>query len=64
MESPRQRALGQPSAQGGQADMFGQPLRSTTTPDTEPKAFSPSQDPTNAPAPVRDPAAIDTLPDQ
>jgi LPS-assembly lipoprotein len=65
VESPRQRALGQPSAQGGQADMFGQPLSSTTTPETEPQAFSPSQDPTNAKAPaVRDPAAIDTLPEQ
>ena len=60
VESPRERALGQPSAQGGQSDIFGQPLRSTTTPDTEPKAFSPSQDPTNGPA--RDPYAIQTLP--
>lgn len=65
VESPRERALGQPSAQAGQSDIFGQPLRSTTTPDTAPQAFSPSQDPTNAPAPaVRDPAAIDTLPVQ
>jgi LPS-assembly lipoprotein len=60
VESPRQRALGQPATQGGQSDMFGQPLRSTTTTDTEPQAFSPSQDPTNGPA--RDPYAIQTLP--
>ena len=43
--SPRERALGQPTSQGGQADIFGMPLQSTTTPDTEPKTFSPSQDP-------------------
>jgi len=60
VESPRERALGQPSTQGGQADIFGQSVRSTTTPDTAPQAFSPSTDPTNRPP--RDPYAIDTLP--
>ena len=52
--SPRERALGQPTPQGGQADLLGQPLQSSTT-DANPPAqpFSPSQDPN----------AIKTLPE-
>lgn len=52
--SPRERALGQPTPQGGQADIVGQPLQSTTTsPDDQRQPFSPSQDPN----------AIKTLPE-
>jgi len=52
--SPRERALGQPTPQGGQADLLGLPLQSTTPESaTPPQPFSPSQDPN----------AIKTLPE-
>jgi LPS-assembly lipoprotein len=61
VQSPRQRALGEPSVQNGQNDMISQPLQSTTAPGEEPKAFSPSQDPTNGQV---DPYAVKSLPTQ
>ena len=44
--SPRERALGQPTAQSTQTDILGNPLQSTVTdPAQQPQPFSPSQDP-------------------
>ena len=45
LQSPRQQASGDLQPQGGQADTFGQTRSLTTTPDTQPQPFSPSQDP-------------------
>jgi LPS-assembly lipoprotein len=53
VQSTRERALGEPTAQGGQNDVVGETQPATTTPDTETQPFSPSQDP----------SAIKTLPD-
>ena len=45
LQSPRQQATGDLQPQGGQADTFGQPRQLTTTPETAPQPFSPSEDP-------------------
>jgi LPS-assembly lipoprotein len=65
VQSPRERALGQPTSELGAPSIVGQPLQTTTpegaapgpsAPLTDP--FSPSTDPNNAPgAPVAAPAA-------
>jgi LPS-assembly lipoprotein len=47
LQSPRTQASGDLQPQGGQADTFGQTRSLTTTPDTAPQPFSPSQDPNN-----------------
>jgi LPS-assembly lipoprotein len=47
LQSPRTQASGDLQPQGGQADTFGQTRTLTTTPDTAPQPFSPSQDPNN-----------------
>ena len=47
LQSPRQQATGELQPQGGQTDTFGQPRQLTTTPETAPQPFSPSQDPNN-----------------
>ena len=47
LQSPREQATGDLQPQAGQADTFGQPRQLTTTPETAPKPFSPSQDPNN-----------------
>jgi LPS-assembly lipoprotein len=47
LQSPRQQASGDLQPQGGQADTFGQTRSLTTTPDTAPQPFTPSQDPNN-----------------
>lgn len=61
LQSPRQQATGDLQPLGGQNDTFGQTRSLTTTPDTQPQPFTPSQDPNNArPA---DPSAIKTLPE-
>jgi len=52
LQSPRQQASGDLQPENGQADTFGQTRSLTTTPDTQPQPFSPSQDPN----------AIQTLP--
>jgi LPS-assembly lipoprotein len=74
--SPRQRAMGQPTAQNNASSIFGGPTNSVSTPDTPGRpAFNAASDPglqppadtpdtsagTPAPAPA-DPAAIKTLP--
>jgi LPS-assembly lipoprotein len=61
IQSPRERALGEPTPQAGQSDIFGQPLQTTVRPDTQTSAFSPSQDPNNTAA--SDPTGIKTIPD-
>lgn len=61
VQTPRQQASGELQPTNGQSDTFGQTRSLTTTPDTAPQPFSPSQDPNNAkPA---DPGAIKTLPE-
>jgi LPS-assembly lipoprotein len=45
LQTPRQQAQGELQPQGGQADTFGQPHQLTTTPETAPQPFSPSEDP-------------------
>jgi LPS-assembly lipoprotein len=61
VQSPRQQATGDLQPQAGQSDTFGQTRSLTTTPDTQPQPFTPSQDSNNAkPA---DPSAINTLPE-
>jgi LPS-assembly lipoprotein len=47
LQSPRQQASGDLQPQGGQADTFGQTRSLTTTPETQPQPFTPSQDPNN-----------------
>lgn len=47
LQSPRQQASGDLQPQGGQADTFGQTRSLTTTPETAPQPFSPSEDPNN-----------------
>jgi hypothetical protein len=47
LQSPRDQATGDLAPQGGQGDIFGQPRQLTTTPQTAPQPFSPSQDPNN-----------------
>ena len=47
IQTPRSQATGDLQPQGGQADTFGQTRSLTTTPDTAPQPFSPSQDPNN-----------------
>jgi LPS-assembly lipoprotein len=66
VQSPREKALGQPTPQSGAADIFGQTLRTTTSPsDPAPPAFNaPSQPASDTPPDVqkKDPTAIQTLP--
>lgn len=65
IQSPRERALGEPTPQAGQTDVFGQPMQSVVSPD-QAQAFSPSEDPNNAAAAnptATDPSAIKTIPD-
>ncbi|HEY4032129.1 MAG TPA: LPS assembly lipoprotein LptE [Caulobacteraceae bacterium] len=45
LQTPRQQAEGELQPQNGQADTFGQPRQLTTTPETAPQPFSPSEDP-------------------
>jgi LPS-assembly lipoprotein len=52
LQSPREQATGDLQPQAGQADTFGQTRSLTTTPETQPQPFTPSQDPN----------AIQTLP--
>lgn len=47
LQSPRQQATGDLQPQADQADTFGQTRSLTTTPDTAPQPFSPSEDPNN-----------------
>lgn len=47
IQTPRSQATGDLQPQGGQADTLGQTHALTTTPDTAPQPFSPSQDPNN-----------------
>jgi LPS-assembly lipoprotein len=47
LQSPREQANGELQPQGGQSDTFGQPRSLTTTPETAPQPFTPSQDPNN-----------------
>jgi LPS-assembly lipoprotein len=47
LQSPRQQASGDLQPQGGQNDTFGQTRSLTTTPETQPQPFTPSQDPNN-----------------
>lgn len=56
VESPRERALGQPSAQSGTPSILGAPLQTTTPDNASPnpsapfiQPFSPSTDPNSAP---------------
>jgi LPS-assembly lipoprotein len=52
VESPRERALGQPSAQSAPPSIIGLPLQTTTPDDAAPDQrtpFSPSADPNSAP---------------
>lgn len=53
VQSPREQATSTLQPQNGQGDTFGQTRSLTTTPNTQPQPFSPSQDP----------AAIKTLPE-
>ncbi|MDB5461180.1 MAG: hypothetical protein JWO72_2921 [Caulobacteraceae bacterium] len=52
--SPRERALGQPTPEGGAPDLFGRPLQSTTPADD---ATPPAATPTTPDAPLADPYA-------
>lgn len=45
LQSPREQATGELQPQAGQADIFGQTHQLTTTPETAPQPFTPSQDP-------------------
>jgi LPS-assembly lipoprotein len=47
LQTPREQASGDLQPQNGQADTFGQTRSLTTTPETAPQPFSPSEDPNN-----------------
>jgi LPS-assembly lipoprotein len=47
IQTPKEQAAGELRPQGGQADTLGQAHSLTTTPDTAPQPFTPSQDPNN-----------------
>ena len=60
IQTPREMATGVLSS--GQNDVIGQPRQAVVTPD-QVQPFNPSQDPNNLPNGVKDPSAIQTLPD-
>jgi hypothetical protein len=47
LQTPRQQATGDLEPTAGQSDTFGQTRQLTTTPETAPQPFTPSQDPNN-----------------
>jgi LPS-assembly lipoprotein len=69
IQSPRQRALGNPTAQSQVANPLGLPTQSTTSPDNpgaspfNPSFDQPVQPPPDTPNTSADPTAIKTIPD-
>jgi LPS-assembly lipoprotein len=55
--SPRERALGQPTPEGGAPDLFGRPLQSTTPQEESPPVAAPEAPLTDPYAAAPDPAA-------